>query len=93
LELGFIPTLRDALFAMIFSARPGSGATAAGKAKLAVSPDISRSFKLLAGHLLEQLHARAARVASISDTVFHARDLQHAHFHRGASCVLGPLRA
>ena len=80
---GFIPTLRDALVSVLFSGHTGMSATIK---KLTVSPEIARSFKLLAGKLLEQLHARAARVPAISDTVFQARYLQHAHFHRG---VLG----
>ena len=77
---GFIPMLRDALVSVLFSSHTGASATLK---KLTVTKEIARSFKLLAGKLLEQLHARAARVPDISDTVFHARYLQHAHFHRG----------
>lgn len=84
---GFIPTLRDALISVLFAAHTG---TSAAFKKLTVRKEIARSFKLLAGKLLEQLHARAARVPTISDTVFHARYLQHAHFHRGAQ-RLSPL--
>lgn len=77
---GFIPALRDALISVVFA---GQGGASPSLKQLTVKKEIARSFKLLAGKLLEQLHARAARVPAISDTIFHARYLQHSHFHRG----------
>jgi hypothetical protein len=85
---GFIPFLRDALVSVLFATHSG---TSTVSQKLTVRREIARSFKLLAGKLLEQLHARAARVAAISDTVFHAHYLQHAHFHRGVRCFTTSL--
>jgi hypothetical protein len=79
---GFVPFLRDALFqAFVRGQGPSLPAAERGAHSGSV---LAGAFKLLAGELLSQLHARAARVESVPDAWFHAPGLQQAQLLRGA---------
>lgn len=95
---GLVPFLRDALFQTFTSkALKAPRATPSGvfgqRPAEPIAPDadgarcvalISSAFKVLAGELLSQLHARAARVKTVADAWFYAPELQQTWLLRGA---------
>ena len=91
---GFIPSVRDCLFAALTDVkaerrqltlfRRGGRAQQPRAAESSRRGTVMTVFKVIGGRLLCHLHARAARQAEVPDTWFHAPSLQHEQFRRGA---------